>query len=316
MKHIIFEPNTIYKTAILIKSTALNKNELLKHYIDPIGLMHDEVFAVSLRHENNKCTIAQAKVYLEELLPILNDLGVVNLFVCDGIYFKALTKIGKLAPHYGYAAESKLTGYEGFKSFLGSNYQSLMFNPSVQVKIDLSLAALSATVLRTGVKLGSNVIHSEYYPKSVSEIKDTLAKLLSYEMVSIDVETNSLDFWEAGLETIAFAWDEHNGISFCVDRDNSEFKASAIRGFIKQFFIDYKGICLYQNANYDTKVLVYELWMYDLLDHKGKLDGIEVMCKNLEDTKIITYLATNSTAGNTLGLKENSHEYMGNYNIF
>ena len=39
------------------------------------------------------------------------------------------------------------------------------------------------------------------------------------------------------------------------------------------------------------------------------------MCRNIEDTKILSYLATNSTAGNKLGLKDQSHEFCGNYAI-
>ena len=37
------------------------------------------------------------------------------------------------------------------------------------------------------------------------------------------------------------------------------------------------------------------------------------MCKNFHDTKIVTYLATNSCAGNELGLKAQAHEFAGNY---
>jgi len=50
-----------------------------------------------------------------------------------------------------------------------------------------------------------------------------------------------------------------------------------------------------------------------LLNQEGLLYGLEVMTKNIDDTKLITYLATNSCAGNTLGLKPNTHEYTGNY---
>ena len=39
------------------------------------------------------------------------------------------------------------------------------------------------------------------------------------------------------------------------------------------------------------------------------------MCRNLHDTKIIAYLATNNTQGNELGLKALCHEYTGNYGL-
>jgi DNA polymerase-1 len=53
--------------------------------------------------------------------------------------------------------------------------------------------------------------------------------------------------------------------------------------------------------------------MQNLLDTKGLLHGLDVMTQRLHDTKIIAYLATNSTAGNVLGLKSLAHEFAGNW---
>lgn len=39
------------------------------------------------------------------------------------------------------------------------------------------------------------------------------------------------------------------------------------------------------------------------------------MTRNLDDTKIIAYLAYNSTAGNVLGLKALAHEFAGNWAV-
>lgn len=58
---------------------------------------------------------------------------------------------------------------------------------------------------------------------------------------------------------------------------------------------------------------ICELKQDPLLNTKGLLEGLEVLTKNFEDTKLIAYLATNSTAGNKLGLKDLSHEFCGNY---
>ena len=52
-----------------------------------------------------------------------------------------------------------------------------------------------------------------------------------------------------------------------------------------------------------------------LLNYAGLLEGLEVLTKNFHDTKLITYLATNSCAGNVLGLKPNTQEFSGNYAI-
>jgi DNA polymerase-1 len=55
--------------------------------------------------------------------------------------------------------------------------------------------------------------------------------------------------------------------------------------------------------------------MKDILDTKGLLNGIEVMLKNWDCTKLISYLATNSCAGNKLSLKDQAQQFAGNYGL-
>lgn len=50
-----------------------------------------------------------------------------------------------------------------------------------------------------------------------------------------------------------------------------------------------------------------------LLNVQGLLEGLEVLTRNVQDTRIISYLATNSTAGNDLKLKSLAHEFAGNW---
>ena len=52
-----------------------------------------------------------------------------------------------------------------------------------------------------------------------------------------------------------------------------------------------------------------------LLNTEGLLKGLDVMTRDFHDTKIIAYLATNSTAGNVLGLKPLAHEFAGNWAV-
>jgi len=55
--------------------------------------------------------------------------------------------------------------------------------------------------------------------------------------------------------------------------------------------------------------------MEDIIDTEGLLYGLEVMLRNWDDTKLITYLATNSCAGNDLSLKHQAQEFAGNYAV-
>jgi len=319
MQHIIFNknPDNEYKVAILIKEAALKKHEILKHYLEPLGLDHKDCIAVSLFYnDKDKCPAKEANAYIEKLLKALRSLNTDYLLVCDGEYFKKLSGVSKVKNHHGEIYDCKHKDYNHMRMVLAANYKALFYNPDIQEKLDLSLKIFKDLANGVVTKLGENVIHSFKYPKSVTDIKNTLLELLKYDALSCDIETNSLRFNEAGIVTIGFAWDQHNGVAFCVERDNTEAVANNIKGLLKQFFEAYEGKIIWQNANYDTKVIVHELWMDSLLDQAGMIEGIQVMTKNIEDTKIITYLATNSTARNELDLKSTSHEFMGNYGVF
>lgn len=52
-----------------------------------------------------------------------------------------------------------------------------------------------------------------------------------------------------------------------------------------------------------------------MLNTAGLLEGLDVMTRSFQDTKIIKYLATNSTAGNVLSLKASAHEFAGNWAV-
>jgi DNA polymerase-1 len=151
-----------------------------------------------------------------------------------------------------------------------------------------------------------------------------LDSLHQYPTLTCDIEAFSLEFYKAGIGSIAFAWNQHEGIAFSVDYNELptptdlgffgyQLTNQKIRTLLTAFFLSYKGTLIYHNITYDAKVLTYELFMKNMLDTAGMIEGIKAMTKDVHCTKIITYLATNSCAGNVLGLKENSQEFTGNY---
>jgi len=326
MKHLLHHNSTEkLKIALLVKETSLSLPEIRKHYLDPLtALGLDVSTTISFSLKGDKPTASQAKAYLGNLLPALQSLSIDTLLVADGTYFKYLTGVTKIDPHLGYVLPCKIKRYEHINCILSLNHKALFFDPSKQSRIDLSLSTLANYVLGTHKEIGSDIVHSEVYPDTVEEITLWLDRLHQYDALTVDIEAFSLQFNEAGIGTIAFAWDEHNGIAFCVDYfsvpytmfhpfygtqlDNRDIKKLLIK-----FFESYKGKLIYHSVGYDAKVLLYELFMNNLLDQKGLLYGLEIMTKSIDDTKLITYLATNSCAGNTLGLKPNTHEYTGNY---
>ena len=337
MRHHIFEEADRYKVALLMKPTAFNKGELVTNFVEPLktlGVGAHEVIAFTLSYDNAKApTSGHMKDYLADLLPVLRDLGVTHLYVSCSHYFKVMSGAKKADPHYGYVLGCKAKGYEDLNLVLGLNHQQLIYNPALQSKLDLSLTTLASHLQGTYVAIGSSIIHSAYYPEGLDAIKKALDGLHQYPSLTCDIEGFSLDFEKAGIGTIAFAWDQHNGVAFACDYCPVEklphdfamvqdasilgvyWKNPAVRALLLEFLTAYQGQLTFHNAPYDVKVLIFNLWMKDLLDREGMLRGLDVLSRHWHDTKVITYLATNSTAGNVLGLKPLAHEFAGNWAV-
>lgn len=333
MRHLIFKEANTYSIAVLTKATAFNKSELRFNYIDPLvkrGVAEEEMIAFTLKYNpEGKAPAKFIKEYLDNLLPALDSLGVKYLYVTDSTYFKTLSGSSKADPNFGYVLPCKIKGYEHMNVVLGLNHQQLIYNPQLQTKLDLSLHTLASAMGGNYEALGTNIIHSAQYPESIDDIAAALQSLHQYESLSCDIEAFSLAFNEAGVGTIAFAWDKHNGIAFACDykpatkmnvmatRDLSlqgvYEQNRGVRSLLREFFATYKGELIFHKADYDVCVIIYTLFMQDLLDTAGLLDGLELMTRRFHDTKIIAYLATNSTAGNVLGLKSLAHEFAGNW---
>ena len=331
MKHIQTSINTDQiKIAILIKESSLNQENILKHYINPLiqlGIDKESIITFSLDYFNNKVTATQVKEYLTKLLPALKSLGITTLFVASSEYFKQLCKLTKVESSYGYVVPCMIKGYEEFNCILSINYQALFYDNKLQNKIDLSLTTLNKHILGLEIDIGKNVIHSAQYPETSEELVLALDSLLCYPELTVDLETFSLNFWDAGIGTIAFSWDKHNGIAFCVDYTSTEHPINidgktyygyqqhniGLKGLLTNFFKTYKGKLIFHGGTFDIKILVYELFMDNKLDKVGLTYGLDVLTKNIDDTMLIAYLATNSCAGNILGLKPLSHEFTGSY---
>lgn len=338
MRHITFAQNNTCRIALLIKASAFNKIEIEKNYLAPLvnqGIDPGDVIAFSLPYnEAGKAPAAFIKEYLQQLMPELLALGTEYLYVADAAYFKVIAGQTKADPHFGYVLPCKLKGCEHMSVVLGLNYSALIYAPDLQAKLDLSLHALVSHVQTNYVPPGSGIIHSAHYPKDARSIQEALQALHQYPRLTADIEAFSLRFDRAGVGTIGFAWDQHNGIAFACDyreiacqRDIDEAPAEErpyagyfqvnpeVRALLREFFETYQGEVTWHKSDYDLACLIYALWMTDPLDTKGLLHGLHVMTRSFQDTKIIAYLATNSTAGNVLGLKALAHPFAGNWAV-
>ena len=331
MRHIIFQTAEKYPVALLIKGAAFNQHALETNYLHQLqtqGITPDQVIAFNLAYTpDNKAPAKLIKEYLESLLPALNSLGVKHLYCADGNYFKALTKKPKAEPHVGYVVPCAIKGYEHMEVILGLNYQALVYDPTQKSKLNMGLTALANAIQGTHQTLGTNVIQYSEYPETLDEIRSALAKLHQYPELTCDIEGFGLAVGTTGVGSIGFAWNQHEGLSFLCDykpfTDPNDVEETGLYGYredkwpvrtlIREFLRDYKGKLTYHNASFDVRSLIRELWMDNWLDYRGLLEGLDTLTRNFDDTKIITYLATNSTAGNELSLKKQAHEFTGNY---
>lgn len=313
MKYLFFSDNekTKYRIAILVNK--IRKDEITKEYITPFNLPKDDVIVIDFHQSpgKKKTPAAEQKRYItEELQPVLDDLGVEYVFVADAEYFKTFSKAAKADANIGYVLDS---AYGAQKIGYLPNYASVFYDPDkVRAKIAQAMIAMQSHMVGSYIDPGKTIIKYADYPTTVFAIKEWLLKLYDMPALTCDIEAFSLKHFDAGIGTITFCWNQEEGVAFPVDFLNPN-DARLVRAMLKDFFEHYQGTLIYHSISYDVYVLIYQLFMEHILDQEGLLYGLEVMLRNWHDTKLITYLATNSCAGNRLSLKEQAQEFAGNY---
>lgn len=324
----------------MVKETCFRKGDLISNYVTPLvelGVSQKDIIAFSLSYNDaGKAPSKLIHEYLGVLLKALDALGVTTIYCADAAYFKVLARKQKAAPHLGYNLPVGVKGFEHMSVVLGVNHKSILHNPNNQSSLTFSLNTLGDCINGTYEEVGKDIIRTELYVHTVKGVKDALDALLHYPEVTADIEAFSLKHYAAGVATLGLATDKHNGVVIRCDyepcdpyelevwdkKDKVYKKKTAygkyvpnpeIRALIKEFLINYTGTITWHNASYDVKALIYTLWMETLIDHRGLLEGLEIMTENINCTQLITYLATNNCAQNKLSLKDAAHEFAGNY---
>ena len=337
MYHLYLTEESQCEYPVVFLVPQIRKDDLVRHYVEPYGMDEKDVLFLSLHYApgKKKTPMAEMREYLKsEVVPLLVEAGTKYVAVTDAEYFKALTKAGKTEVHIGYCMDSEMGD---FKVIYVPNYKAMFYDPiKVKAKIDQSMGALMSAMRGNYQAPGSGIIHYAEYPRRPEDIEQWLIKLLNMNCpLTIDIEAFSLKHHKAGIGTISFAWNKHEGIAFPVDFVEENWKGPVfnpktgkdqmtpffgkqgyneeVRAMLKAFFKAYLQKAIYHNAAFDVYVLIYQLFMKDLLDTEGLLEGLETLLRNWDCTKLIAYLATNSCSGNKLSLKDQAHEFAGNY---
>lgn len=302
------------KIAILVPR--IQVAEIKKHYMPILSKLNQEIMICDLylNRKKKKTSNTEIKEYLDDLLPNLMNSGIETLIVCQPDYFKVLTKQGKTDANIG----DIFDGAGGFKVSYCPHYSRVFYDPEKTKGKILQALESVISLVQTGSakKLGSDIIRQATYPSTVKEKLDWLDKLIEMDCdLTCDIEGFSLKHYDAGIGTITFCWNQHEGVAFEIDNTRTKAEDPVVRQALKTFFQRFQHRMIYHNVSYDAYVLIYQLFMDHILDQEGLLEGLEVMLKNWECTQIITYLATNSCAGNELGLKAQAQEFAGNYAV-
>ena len=283
-----------------------NPDEIKRYYCDPLGVTDFQI--VKIWKYKKKTPITDIKTCLQEqVYPKITTYTPNYVLVADSEYFKVMAKVTKPDAYIGYFFG------DTFKFLYVPSYKQIFYHPEeTKEKITRALDSIKASEQGKYCSPGSNIIKDEYYPSTAEDIAILLKSLANRPILTCDIETYSLKHVDAGLGSICFCWDKHSGCAFKIDK-SSDSKNQEVRDLLKEFFINYKGTLIFHNIAFDVTVLIYQLFMKDVLDQEGLLNGLDIMLKNWEDTKLMTYLCTNSCSGNNLGLKYQAQAYAGNW---
>lgn len=316
MRYEIMGKGTPPRVAILCPR--IQKSEIERHYLEPHFSLNEQVMVcdIHLSRKKKKTPVVEIKEYLEDLLPHLIDHGIEMLVVTQPDYFKVLSKQAKTDATIG----DVLSGVAGFQVAYCPNY-SRMFTDPIRIRglIELAFKGIERNLNGDKTRMGTDIIKVGFYPETVSEIGSWLQMLLDKDCdLTCDIEGFDLKHYDAGIGTITFCWNQHEGIAFQVDDCTTKEMNHVIRQLLKDFFYKFwmaGNKMIYHNICYDAYVLIYQLFMDHILDQEGLLEGLKVLLTNWHCTQLITYLATNSCAGNKLSLKDQAQEFAGNYAV-
>lgn len=323
MRYITSQDTGKYPIAIL--GHQIRREEMIKTYLLPNDLSMEDFIFIELHSApgKKKTPAREIKEFIQqELQQVLDDAETQYIICTDSDYFKILTKEAKAEANLGYVCDS-VWGKQ--KVIYTPSYRQVFYDPPVvRAKIAQGMDALLNHIRGQYAEPGQGIIEFEAYPDTPEKIKAWLDQLLEMNKpLAIDIEAFGLKHYNAGIGTITFCWSKTQGIAFNVDYEPIPEATEApygrinrndiVRNLLRDFFIKYTQRQMYHNISYDVYILIYQLFMDNLIDTEGLLHGMEIMLRNWDCTKLITYLATNSCAGNHLSLKDQAQEYAGNY---
>lgn len=214
-----------------------NEELIYKYYVPYLDLEKCHFLPLYFTQGKKKTAAKDIKQYIEEtIIPFVQKNQCKYILVCDGEYFKYLTKKAKASPYLGYVISTDI----GFVVYVPS-YKGSLYDVSFGSKLDIAFNALSLHLDGSYSDPGKNIIKTQVYPSSPTEIATVLESLHSTDKLTCDIETWSLKHYDSGIATITFCWNEHEGTAFSVDFSQNQ-RNEEIRSLLRFFFESYLSL--------------------------------------------------------------------------
>lgn len=324
IKELKLIPQSQPDIALLIKAYDVdekNKSNLLYRYVQKLsgfGVEKPGFRFTFLGLEQNpdpkkKISKANATSCINKILEHCDTLGINTLVCTDSLYFQVLTGRSKLEESIDGVYPCVISTYEHITVLPSIHYNSIIMAPQKESLLEKSLKVLAQYLTDSYSKPGSDVLKTYVKCRIPLQLKQYLESIMYLPEITCDIETTGLKFYSSNILTIGFGLDKHTAMACPVhSMYHNQQTEDEMKAILKWFFKTYTGKLWFHNALFDVKHLTYRLFMKNLDDFTGMQEGLDAFA-NTHDTFQVAYLAKNSTYRQSLGLKELSKEFMGEY---
>ena len=326
MKLFKLHPEATPKVLVVLPEKICNKSKtqwLLTRIIQPAGLsVKDVAFAGVMEPAKGKLKKADVLNELDELKTYVDTYGIEIISIGHAEIFKHMSGAKKFTLNFGMFVEG--VSVRGSMSTDAIDFSNCKLVPFMNPVI-LNIYPNKVSEVQRGLSVINKLLNNDY-TNPIENLKlkankiitdpqeavDTLKYLFKFDVLTADIETTGLSWNSSRLLTFSMSPNEEEAYCFVIDKQyHSQAIENTIKDYLKRFFIKWQGKIIGHNwTGFDQAFIVHQI-MRDK-DYSVRHEEI-INLFNLEDTIIKAYLIYNSTERVSIGLKELSFKYLGEY---
>lgn len=231
---------------------------------------------------------------------VLGNGIITHLAVQDAGLFKKLTGRTKVVNTAGYVYPSKFGNYH--VAYIPP-FKAINLDERVRAEATASIDALAAHLAGRYIEPGSTKEVTVHHSHDWLDWQDRLLRL---PRISVDVETTGLKHHESEIRTIGFGLSHNEAVIF---------EWHDVKHWLREFFENYEGRLTMHRGAFDLTQLIHKLFMKKLSDTNGIYEGLRVLQPKTDCSLILSFVVTNTCAGNELSLKAQVQSEYGDYGI-